>query len=263
MDPKGRACMIGACEKQKLVYVLNRDNAARLTISSPLEAHKSHTIVFSLVGVDCGFDNPIFAAIELDYADADMDPTGQAAAEAQKHLTFYELDLGLNHVVRKWSEPVDNGANMLVTVPGGADGPGGVLVCAENFVIFKNQGHPDVRAVIPRRSDLPSERGVLVVSAAMHKQKGLFFFLLQTEYGDIFKVTLEYEQKEGTVSELKIKYFDTIPTTSALCVLRTGFLFAASEFGNHALYQFQVRTRAGWCGHASWVFNSQCFLGLR
>ncbi|KAK5795226.1 Splicing factor 3B subunit 3 [Gossypium arboreum] len=238
IDPKGRAVMIGACEKQKLVYVLNRDTAARLTISSPLEAHKSHTIVYSICGVDCGFDNPIFAAIELDYSEADQDSTGVAAGEAQKHLTFYELDLGLNHVSRKWSEQVDNGANMLVTVPGGGDGPSGVLVCAENFVIYKNQGHPDVRAVIPRRADLPEERGVLIVSAATHKQKSMFFFLLQTEYGDIFKVTLEHGN-EG-VSELKIKYFDTIPVTSSMCVLKTGFLFAASEFGNHALYQFQA-----------------------
>lgn len=237
VDPKGRAVMIGACEKQKLVYVLNRDNAARLTISSPLEAHKSHTIVYSIAGVDCGFDNPVFAAIELDYSEADQDSTGQAANEAQKHLTFYELDLGLNHVARKWSGPIDNGANLLVTVPGGGDGPSGVLVCAENFVIYKNQGHPDVRAVIPRRADLPAERGVLIVSTATHKQKAMFFFLLQTEYGDIFKVTLEHENDR--VTELKIKYFDTIPVTSAMCVLKSGFLFAASEFGNHALYQFQ------------------------
>ncbi|KAG4151376.1 hypothetical protein ERO13_D04G061100v2 [Gossypium hirsutum] len=230
--------MIGACEKQKLVYVLNRDTAARLTISSPLEAHKSHTIVYLICGVDCGFDNPIFASIELDYSEADQDSTGQAANEAQKHLTFYELDLGLNHVSRKWSEQVDNGANMLVTVPGGGDGPSGVLVCAENFVIYKNQGHPEVRAVIPRRADLPAERGVLIVSAATHKQKSMFFFLLQTEYGDIFKVTLEHGN-EG-VTELKIKYFDTIPVTASMCVLKTGFLFAASEFGNHALYQFQA-----------------------
>jgi splicing factor 3B subunit 3 len=238
VDPKGRAVMIGACEKQKLVYVLNRDNAARLTISSPLEAHKSHTIVYSITGVDCGFDNPIFAAIELDYSEADQDSTGQAANEAQKHLTFYELDLGLNHVVRKWTEPIDNGANMLVTVPGGGDGPSGVLVCAENFVIYKNQNQPDVRAVIPRRQDLPPHRGVLIVSAATHKQKALFFFLLQTEYGDVFKVTLDYD-KDDQVTELKIKYFDTIPVTSAMCVLKSGFLFAASEFGNHSLYQFQ------------------------
>nr|CAD1827478.1 unnamed protein product [Ananas comosus var. bracteatus] len=238
VDPKGRAVMIAACEKQKLVYVLNRDTAARLTISSPLEAHKSHTVTYSVVGVDCGFDNPVFAAIELDYSEADRDASGQAAAEAQKHLTFYELDLGLNHVSRKWSEPVDNGANLLVTVPGGGDGPSGVLVCAENFIIFRNQGHPEVRAVIPRRADLPAERGVLIVSAATHRQKSMFFFLLQTEYGDIFKVTLEHEGDR--VSELKIKYFDTVPVTSAICVLRAGFLFAASEFGNHMLYQFKA-----------------------
>ncbi len=66
-DPKGRAAMIGAIEKQKLVYILNRDSAARLTISSPLEAHKSHNLVYHMVGVDVGFDNPMFATLELDY----------------------------------------------------------------------------------------------------------------------------------------------------------------------------------------------------
>ncbi len=68
-----------------------------------------------------------------------QDPTGEAAGNAQKQLTLYELDLGLNHVTRKWSQEVDNGANLLVPVPGGADGPGGVLVCAENFIIYSNQ----------------------------------------------------------------------------------------------------------------------------
>lgn len=62
---------------------------------------------------------------------------------------------------------------------------------------------------------------------------------MQSEYGDLYKVTLDYQDE--TVSELKIKYFDTIPTCVSICVLKTGFLFAASEFGNHALYQFQVQ----------------------
>lgn len=57
----------GAIEKQKLVYILNRDAAARLTISSPLEAHKSNTLVFHMVGVDVGFENPMFACLEMDY----------------------------------------------------------------------------------------------------------------------------------------------------------------------------------------------------
>ena len=111
-DPKGRAIMIGefssggcncimsypflctftaAVEKQKFVYVMNRDAAARLTISSPLEAHKSHTIVFDVVGVDVGFDNPIFACIEMDYTDADADSSGEAAAETPKVHTWLAI----------------------------------------------------------------------------------------------------------------------------------------------------------------------------
>lgn len=235
-DPKGRACIIGALEKQKFVYVLNRDSAANLTISSPLEAHKSHNICFALTALDCGFDNPIFAAIELDYSDADQDPSGEAAASAQKHLTYYELDLGLNHVLRKWSDPVDNGANMLIPVPGGGDGPGGVLVCADNFLLYKHQGHDELRAVLPRREDLTGDRGVLIVAYASHKKKTYSFFLLQSEYGDIYKATLEHSGE--SVTELKVKYFDTLPPCVSLAVLKTGFLFCASETGNHALYQF-------------------------
>ena len=93
-----------------------------------------------LVAVDQGYDNPLYAALEVDYRDSDEDPTGEAYQRTQKvrflhaqtvwiriqevtkrlsetdqqNLTFYELDLGLNHVVRKWSEPTDRRANMLV-----------------------------------------------------------------------------------------------------------------------------------------------------
>ena len=35
----------GATEKHKLVYIMNRDAAARLTISSPLEAHKVNSLL--------------------------------------------------------------------------------------------------------------------------------------------------------------------------------------------------------------------------
>jgi splicing factor 3B subunit 3 len=119
-DPSGRAVMIAAVEKQKFLYVLNRDSANNLTISSPLDAHKSRHVVFALAALDNGFDNPLFAAVELDYTDADEDPTGEAASEAQKQLVYYELDLGLNHVTRKWSEPCDNGAEGSA----GGSGPG-------------------------------------------------------------------------------------------------------------------------------------------
>ena len=64
--------------------------------------------------MDVGFENPLFAALEVDYSDADVDPTGEAFDAAEKVVTYYELDLGLNHVVRKWSEATDPRANMLI-----------------------------------------------------------------------------------------------------------------------------------------------------
>jgi hypothetical protein len=36
-----------------------------------------------------------------------------------------------------------------------------------------------VRAVIPRRNDLPGDRGVLIVAHASHRKKAYSFFLLQ------------------------------------------------------------------------------------
>lgn len=74
------------------------------------------------------------------------------------------------------------------------------------------------------------ERGMIFVCSAAHRTKTMFFFLVQTEQGDVFKITMEMD--EEVVKELKLKYFDTVPVATSMCVLKTGFLFVASEFGN-------------------------------
>ncbi len=248
-EPHGRAILVAAPEKQKFVYVMNRDASNNLTISSPLEAHKAHTLLFDAVGLDTGFDNPIFACLEVDYGEADTDPTGAAAESATKQLTYYELDLGLNHVVRKWSRETDRGANLLVPVPGpDSDGPGGVLVLSENWILYEHSTHGEaVRTPIPRRTEMPDGRGLLLVSWAMHKSKSSFFFLAQSELGDLYKISLTLEAPPPAaaasgaskrVKDVVIKYFDTIPPSNSLCITRNGLLFAAAEFGNHQLYEF-------------------------
>jgi len=237
-DPKGRAIMISAIEKQKLVYVMNRDTAGKLTISSPLEAAKNRTIVYAVVGVDVGFDNPVFAALEVDY-----DQKLQENKKPIKMLTFYELDLGLNHVTRKASERCEDDANMLIPVPGTPEGPGGVLVCSENSVSYMDMvGSTPITAPIPRRFGQEESRGVLLVSYASHVQKTMFFFLVQSEFGDLYKITLSTSTEEGqepTVLDVTVKYFDTIPVATTMAVLKTGFLFTGSESSNHYLFQFQ------------------------
>ena len=219
---------------------MNRDSANRLTISSPLEAHKNDTIVFSICGVDVGFDNPIFAMIELEYTESDQDPSGEAFQDAEKKLTYYELDLGLNHVVRKWSEPISRKANLLATVPGGDDGPSGVLIFGENWVSFKHQGHVEVRTALPRRSDLPPDKDLLITTVALHRQKDMFFYIVQSELGDLYKITLETNPADPKiVQNVVVTVFDSIQPANSLCITKTGLLFVASEFSNHSLFQFQ------------------------
>jgi splicing factor 3B subunit 3 len=245
-DPKGRACMIASIEKNKLVYVLNRNAQAQLTISSPLEAHKPQTLVVSMVSLDVGYENPIFATIEVDYSDSDQDPSGQAYEDIEKQLVYYELDLGLNHVVKKWTDTVDRTANLLFQVPGGSDGPSGVLVCGEENITYRHSNQEAFRVPVPRRRGATEDpqRKRSIITGVMHKMRGTFFFLLQSEDGDLFKVTIdmvedENEQPTGEVSRLKIKYFDTVPVASSLCILKSGFLFVGAENGNHSFYQFE------------------------
>lgn len=212
---------------------MNRDSQANLTISSPLEAHRSYTICYDVIGLDVGFENPTFACLEVEYEEADNDPTGEATAAVQQMLTFYELDLGLNHVVRNYSEPLQERANHLIAVPGGSDGPSGVIVCCENWLVYKNLGEqPDIRVPLPRRgNDIEYEdRPLLVIASASHKTKTMFFFLIQIENGDLFKLTLDTDG--DIVTNMRMKYFDTVPPANVMCILKTGFLFVASEFGD-------------------------------
>jgi len=98
-DPKGRSVMVSAMEKAKLVYILNRDASANLTISSPLEAHKNAAIIHHIVGLDVGFENPLFAALEVDYTESDQDPTSEAFNNASKVCIIFL-------VVHYWLIPI-------------------------------------------------------------------------------------------------------------------------------------------------------------
>lgn len=71
-------------------------------------------------------------------------------------------------------------------VPGGQnantdkfDGPSGVLVCCEDYIIYKHQGSKEHRVPIPKRSHPLSDpdRGVIITSAVMHKMRVSFNLL--------------------------------------------------------------------------------------
>ena len=261
-DPKGRAVMIAAIEKRKLVYVLNRDATGKPTIASPLEAHRARTITFDAVGLDNGYDNPMFATLELQYKEVeDMSPIqGGDDDTTEKQLAYYELDLGLNHVSRRWATTAQRTACCLAAVPGGADGPGGVLVGGEDWIEYLHENLPQgdsssdnatssttnatltrIVAAIPRRALHPPDKGILVTQITVHRQKkSKFFALAQSELGDVYKVTLQLDPADKSkVVGMTVAVLDTLPVANALNVSKLGMLFVAAQFGDHHLYQFE------------------------
>lgn len=61
--------------------------------------------------------------------------------------------------------------------------------------------------------------------------------MLQSEYGDIYKVNIDHT--EGEVHNIKCQYFDTIPPCNSMCITKLGYLFAACEQGNQLFFKFK------------------------
>lgn len=249
-EPRGRACMISAIERCKFAYVLNRDPQDNLTISSPLESHKSSCTTYALQPLDVGFENPVFAALERSYDD-----------NAVKHLVCYELDLGLNHVVRKLASPVRPSSFVMLPVPGHTDGPGGILICSAGFVTYRNLlveesgvsppdtdmkdvDQPDavhyLEAPLPFREGTDQENTMIVCGTVYHDRKrNAFFFMLCTEFGDLIKAELTWAPETG-VSDLRLVYFDSLPSpAAAMTIFRSGFLLVVLEGADNLLMKFK------------------------
>lgn len=251
-DPKGRACMVAAIERSKFAYILTRDSSELISIQSPLEAHKPDVSTHSLVALDVAFENPMFAALEQPY---------ETSTSAAKLLVYYELDLGLNNVVRRSASPVHPASNALLAVPGGTDGPGGVLVCSPGRLTYRNlvdeeeeeetrmrddgdadkQSNLKLEALLPyRASHAKDAKETLIVSGTMHRHKDVFFFVLCSEHGDLLKVELDWTEDDGA-TEMRIFYFDTLPApVHALAIFRSGYLLAALETGNPYFLKFSA-----------------------
>lgn len=244
-DPRGRCCMLASTEKNKVVYIVNRNAEGGILISSPHEANQWATLCFAVCALDTGWEHPVFATLEVDYSDAERDSSGEAYQEREKQLVYYTVDLGLNHVVKSWSDRVDYSANMLFGVPGGQDGPSGVLVCCDDRIYYRHDKAQDLSIPIPRRKGATEDpnRKRCIVAGCLHlsRSKHEFFFLLQTEDGDVFKLTIDMEKDaQGRPTmiprRIRLKYYDTFPVAKHMVLIRKGYLYIATENGNNKLY---------------------------
>jgi hypothetical protein len=147
------------------------------------------------------------------------------------------MDFGMNTVIRKKETTVDPTAHMLIPVPAAPEGPGGLLIVLEDYLLYKSNTE-DHMVRFPLRKDRPLSRKTQFTCHCQYKFKG-FFFLISSELGDIFKIEFLLrdikEDKKEFVS-LKIEYFDTAPILTSMSLTKNGFLFCAAEKEDHNLY---------------------------
>ena len=147
----------------------------------------------------------------------------------------------MNHVSRKWAVPVPKTACCLAALPGGSDGPSGILVGSEDYISYY---HPDctkpIICVVPRRT-WERTRGVLVTQMVVHRQKkAKFFAVAQSELEDVCKISFDLNEMDATAATaMHIVLLDTLAPANSLNISKKGLLFAAAEFGDHSLYQFE------------------------
>ena len=245
-DPKGRAIILASIEKNKLIYLTSKSSTSDdFVISSPLEANKANTLVLDMAGLNVGFENPLFVCLEIDYGEIDDPSAPVVTGEPRKMLTFYEIDLGLNHVIKKKSIEVDPESSMVLAIGENPNLQKGVLLVASRDILYFDLKGTKVNHIrVPQRFDLlrtegmaeaqrlsqeESEKGLLFLSKAFCKYKNENFYLLQNEWGDIFQVAI----RSG--NQLALNYFCTSRVCIDMCIFKTGFLFLANEAAEHQL----------------------------
>lgn len=231
-DSKGRAIMLSAIERSKTVFLTQvKEKDGAFTLSSPLEANHMYTICYDLVDIDVEYDNPSFVALEAEYGDIDDKNSTVSTGVIIKQLLFYQVDLGLNHVVKANSVEVDPTSNMLLDFPGPNNTSVVMVAAAGSLTVYSNRGELIAQQPFPLRID-QNTNNLLIVNKCIYKRKNYLLYLVQNSKGDVFKV-------EYTNQKISVVYLFTSPALTGLTIFKTGFVFLACSSADHRLYSIK------------------------
>ncbi|CAI4047724.1 hypothetical protein SKDZ_13G0890 [Saccharomyces kudriavzevii ZP591] len=248
IDPDGRCIIVSSVEQNKLCFLV--DFARELRISSPLEIIRPHMVTLDMTVCDVNFNNPCFITLEMD----------NEASQLSVRLIFYVLELGLNHIIKKADYSVNPSANFILSLPDlsrynittslndnnyNTDDDSlfnpFVVIGFENHILIKDMnGFFSLKVEIPQRATKNNRQGgVTIISGIVQRLKNEFFVLLQSNHGDLFKLTVIPDTTDRNRPLVQLSYFDTIQNSHQLHIFKSGYLFALSELNNNCLFQFE------------------------
>ncbi|KAI5953215.1 RSE1 [Candida jiufengensis] len=219
VDQYNRCILVSAMENKKLLYKFD-DNEL---LSSPLEHQNKNIVTLQTISLYNNFENPLFVCLEFD------------TDKNQTLINYYEFDRSLNYLTKRKHIILSDEFNHLIPVP---DPIGGVIVCGINKIKYFGKDQNEI--IIPLFTRLNQNSSIINHVIHILKKKNLgFFILLQNEFGDLLRLTIEYDHDTEIIKDITVTYFDTIPVSISLNIFKNGFLFANCLNSDQKFYQFE------------------------
>lgn len=221
VEKEGRCLLLSAVEQGRLVYCVERalktdeqEEQEEIKIRSPLDASKADQVtVCTAYLITSASENPKFVAVEGEYTDTDE----------KWWLAVYEIELGLNHVVRSAQFAIQFPCHYVVPLPSGD-----FLACQDTPTsMITRYRHVGVNKI----EEVERMEGVgFVCSHSNFTFDGQEYIYLLNTQGTLYLVTLS--------DQMTIQfYYDLNNSYSNICVLKGGLLFITGDYCNHQLYQ--------------------------
>ena len=267
VDPTGRSLIISSIEKQLFIIPLSitdlndQDNTfeqmnasftvdncndafytnvksplKKICIGSPIDI-QNNSLCKCIVALECPEGvNPLFACLEVTKSD-------KVAVSTEHKVVFYEFDIGLKSAAKIHEIIVNSSANKLIPVPISDIHPGGILVCSDGELeyISPQENKEIIQCSIPIRwsnhkydpNTITPVDPVLISCFDLFKAKQEFFLLIQSEFGDLFRIVFIKERDHWKIN---CNYFDTIPPSMSITISKKGHLIAFSESNAHFVF---------------------------
>lgn len=244
VEPNGRCLLLCASERNKMAFLMNYKDG-KFQVTSPMEIKRPDFVTLDLVACEVNNNNPCFISLEIDTTSENRDI----------YLVYYSLDIGLNQLARKANYKLHSSANFIMSLPDvsryeinstlssrteDSDKVNPFTIIGfDDYILLKDmQGLYSLKVQIPRPNVLKGEEPIRIISSTIQEIKKDFLIILQSQYGDLYKVKIYPNKSDRNRPVIALSYFDTVKPTEQMHIFRNGYLYLNSDYGSAHLLQF-------------------------
>jgi splicing factor 3B subunit 3 len=194
-DYLGRISIISAVEKIRYIYIYSNIKYSKKIICSPIEVHKTNTLITDIQALENYYENPFFASLEIDLAEAHKNLTCtrdnvefQIYDLKKKYIVFYEFDIGLNILITSFLDKITHNTHIIIPVRDIYHSKPYCMICDGTFIILKNKIFDDIYCRFPSKVGNPKNFRKSIILYLISRLNRRHFYFVQVN-NLIFRMT--------------------------------------------------------------------------